>query len=257
MNAIAELVSAYQADKLKLPAVFDALGARGALPEAEYQAEREWLEQQRDAGARDPMIAKALLARLAAVQTPLVPAAPGGDVSMIKPATQRLVAPSTPPPGTDDEAARVQPVSRAAPLAGDDVDDATVVKLTSHPASPPVADEATIVKPASGTPRSAPEGHAICATGTQQGRAGASSSMNSSSWNHIADAETADFVTVGSLLEGRFYLEKEIGRGGSVMVRGRSYSYSYSTTGPTAMSTRSLQMAVRRSGMWVSGCSGN
>lgn len=216
MNAIAELVSAYQADKLKLPAVFDALGARGALPDAEYQAEREWLEQQRDAGALDPMVAKALLAKLAAVQTPLVP---DDDATMVKPATQR---PATPPPVADEEATRVQPASRpTAPPAGDDAGDATVVKPASRPASSPVADEATIVKPASGTPRPPLEGHTVSATGTQgtqQGRTGTSSSMNSSSWNHIAEAEAADFVTVGSLLKGRFYLEKEIGRGGMGVV---------------------------------------
>ena len=222
MNAIAELVSAYQADKLKLPAVFDALGARGALPDAEYLAEREWLEQQRDAGALDPLIAKALLAKLAAVQTPLVPAAPDDDATMIKPATQRPVPPPAPPPDAGDEATRVQPAARpAAPPAGDEVDDATVVKPTPRPAAPPIADEVTIVKPASGTPRSPAEGHTVGATGTQgtqQGRTGTSSSMNSSSWNHIAEAETADFVTVGSLLKGRFHLEKEIGRGGMGVV---------------------------------------
>lgn len=222
MNSIAELVSAYQADKLKLPAVFDALGARGALPEADYHAERAWLEQQRDAGTLDPMVAKALLAKLAAVQTPLVPATPDADVTMIKPATQRPVAPTVPPPGDgDEEATRVQPASRPAAPSAADVGDATVVKPTSRPAQPPVADEVTIVKPASGTPLPPAEGHTVGATGTQgtqQGRTGTSSSMSSSTWSHIADAEAGDFVTVGSLLKGRFYLEKEIGRGGMGVV---------------------------------------
>ena len=221
MNSIAELVSAYQADKLKLPAVFDALSARGALAQAEYRAEREWLEQQRDAGTLDPLIAKALLAKLAAVQAPLVPTATDDDVTMVKPATQRPPVPPVPPADSvGDEATRVQPTSRpAAPPA--DVDDATVVKPTSRPVQPPATDEATIVKPASGTPRPPSGGHTAGATGTQgtqQGRTGTSSSMNSSSWNHIADAEAGDFVTVGSLLKGRFYLEREIGRGGMGVV---------------------------------------
>ena len=51
MNSIAELVAAYRADKLKLAALFDAVGARGTLSESEYQAERLWLEQQRDTAA--------------------------------------------------------------------------------------------------------------------------------------------------------------------------------------------------------------
>ncbi|HEY8327388.1 MAG TPA: protein kinase, partial [Rhodanobacter sp.] len=222
MNSIAELVSAYQADKLKLPAVFDALSARGVLAEAEYQAEREWLEQQRDAGALDPPIAKALLAKLAAVQVPLVPTVPDDDVTMIKPATQRPTVPPVPAAdSSDDEATRVQPTSRPGAPPAADVDDATVVKPTSRPTQPPATDEATIVKPASGTPRPPTDGHTAGVTGTQgtqQGRTGTSSSMNSSSWNHIADAEAGDFVTVGSLLKGRFYLEREIGRGGMGVV---------------------------------------
>ncbi len=222
MNSIAELVSDYHADKLKLPAVFDALGARGALAEAEYQAECAWIEQQRDAGTLDPLVARALLAKLAAVQArPIATAPDDDDVTMVKPATQRPAAPPVAVAGTDDEATRVQPSSRpaAAPAVG--LDDATVVKPTSRPASPPVADEATIVKPASGKPRPPAEGHTVGTTGTQgtqQGMTGTSSSMSSSSWNHIADAEAGDFVTVGSLLKGRFYLEKEIGRGGMGVV---------------------------------------
>ncbi|MHB1057640.1 MAG: bifunctional serine/threonine-protein kinase/formylglycine-generating enzyme family protein [Rhodanobacter sp.] len=214
MNSIVELVAAYQADKLKLPAVFEAVGARGALPEAEYRAECEWLETQRDAGALDPLIAKALLAKLATMQAP--PAALDDDVTVVKPATQRPSLPPVPPAGAvDDEATRVQPTSRPAPPP-EAPDEATVVKPASRPAAPPPdTDEATIVKPVSSTP----QGPAVGATGTRQGMTGTGSSMsNSSSWNHIADAEASDFVTVGSLLKGRFYLEREIGRGGMGVV---------------------------------------
>ena len=222
MNPIAELVAAYLTDKLKLPALFEALTARGALPETAYRAEVDWLEQQRTEGALDPLIVKALLAKLAVVQA-LPAQAPGhgagdDDATMVKPATQR---PSTPPAAADDpDVTRVQPTSRPQPPPAD-VDDATVVKPTSRPPAPSaVDDEVTIVKPASGASRPPADGQTVGTTGTQQGMTGTGSSMSSSqsSWQHIADAETGDFVAVGSLLKGRFYLEKEIGRGGMGVV---------------------------------------
>ncbi|WP_350015742.1 bifunctional serine/threonine-protein kinase/formylglycine-generating enzyme family protein [Rhodanobacter sp. IGA1.0] len=222
MNSIAELVSAYQADKLKLAALFDALGARGAVSEAQHHAEQEWLEQQRDAGALDPMVAKALLAKLASVQASPAGASQDDDVTQVKPATQRPApsAPAAPPSGVgSDDATRVQPASRPPAPPPDDV---TVVKPASRPVRPPAADdEATMVKPASAAPREPTEGQTVGATGTQgtrQGMTGTSSSMSSSSWNHIAEGDAPDFVTVGSLLKGRFYLEKEIGRGGMGVV---------------------------------------
>ena len=219
MNSIAELVAAYRADKLKLAALFDAVGARGTLSESEYQAERLWLEQQRDTAALEPMVAKALLAKLAAVQGASPDAAHDDDVTQVKPATQRPVT-LVPPPSaagtSDDDATLVQPTSRpvAPPSAG--LDDATVVKPSSRRAPPPVTDEATIVKPASGAPRAPTEGQTVGVTGTQGTHQGTTGT--SSSWNHISEGDAADFVTVGSLLKGRFYLEKEIGRGGMGVV---------------------------------------
>jgi len=198
MNAIAELVSAYQADKLKLPALFEALGALGALPESEHRAGSDWIEQQRADGKLDPLIAKALLAKLASLQAAPSPAPADEDITMVKPASR---PPAAPPPATP-------------------MDEATVVKPTSRPPQPPVDDEVTIVKPVSSTPPV--EGQTTGHTGTQgtrQGMTGTSSSMGSqSSWQHIGEAETADFVAVGSLLKGRFYLEREIGRGGMGVV---------------------------------------
>jgi serine/threonine protein kinase len=221
MNSIAELVSAYQADKLKLAALFDALGARGVVPEAEHNAEREWLEQQRDAGALEPMVAKALLAKLAAVQAAPTDAAHDDDATQIKPATQRPVPaapPAAPADAGDDEATRVQSVSRPVSPPSTGLDDVTVVKPTSRPAQPPAADEATIVKPASGTPSMPREGQTVGLTGTQGTHQGMTGTGTGSSWNHISEGDAADFVTVGSLLKGRFYLEKEIGRGGMGVV---------------------------------------
>jgi serine/threonine protein kinase len=219
MNSIAELVAAYKADTLKLPAVFEAITARGVMPEAEYRADVAWLERQRAEGTLEPLIIKALLAKLAIVQAPPTGAVEDADVTMVKPTTQR---PATPPVEPEDaDVTVVHPTSRPAPPPppASDMDEITIVKPTSRPPSPPVGDEATIVKPASGAPRPPASEPTVGATGTQQGMTGTSSSMgNTSTWNHIADAETGDFVTVGSLLKGRFHLEREIGRGGMGVV---------------------------------------
>ncbi|MFC5438017.1 protein kinase [Rhodanobacter umsongensis] len=209
MNSLAELVRAYQAETLKLPALFEALAARGALPDAEHRAETAWLEQQRSAGDLESLVIKALLAKLAVVQSQAGPAQPDhdADATMVKPATQRPPASIATP--DDDDVTRLQPASQPAPA---DLDEITVVKPTSRPEQVVAGDEATMVKPASGASRpQAPE-----RTGTQGTRSGVSSSQ--SSWQHISDAEEGDFVTVGSLLKGRFYLEREIGRGGMGVV---------------------------------------
>jgi serine/threonine protein kinase len=211
MNSLDELVRAYQADTLKLPALFEALAARGALPDAEHQAEIAWLEQQRSEGDLESLIIKALLAKLAVVQSQAAPAQPehDADLTMVKPATQRPPTPITTP--DHDDVTRLQPTSRSAP-APTDLDEVTVVKPTSRPELALVGDEATMVKPASGASQSRAQER----TGTQGTRSGISSSQ--SSWQHISDAEEGDFVTVGSLLKGRFYLEREIGRGGMGVV---------------------------------------
>lgn len=211
MNPIAELVSAYQAEKLKLPALFEALGELPPLSAADHAAGIEWIGQEQAGGRLDPLIAKALLAKLATRQDSL--ASHDDDVTQVKPATRR-----PPPPPADEEATRVAPPSRP---PSPPVDEATVVKPASRPPQPPT-DEATIVKPVSGAPVPPGEGQTTSHTGTQgtrQGMTGTGSSMSSqSSWQHIGDAEAADFVAVGSLLKGRFYLEREIGRGGMGVV---------------------------------------
>jgi serine/threonine protein kinase len=214
MNSIAELVAAYQADKLKLPALFEALSARGPVPAQQHQADIDWLEQQRTEDALDTLIVRALLAKLAVVQAAPAPPVDDADVTMVKPATQRSKV--TSPPPTDEDITRVQPASPPAPPP--EFDDVTVVKPATR--RPPAAtdDEITMVKPASGRPRPPVEGSTVGATGTH-GLTGTSSSISGqSSWQRVADAEGGDFVTVGSLLKGRFYLEKEIGRGGMGVV---------------------------------------
>jgi non-specific serine/threonine protein kinase len=94
-------------------------------------------------------------------------------------------------------------------------DDATVVQPASRPPAPSADADATVVAPASRPPAAdAPQATAV--TGTQ-GTA-SSSSFNRSSWEKVAEAEGGDYATVGMLLKGRFLLEREIGRGGMGVV---------------------------------------
>ena len=199
MNFLSELVAAYQTDHLKLPAVLDALTARGALDEAQYRAELEWLEQLRAAGGIEPIVVRALLAKLSAVQ--MLPAAMvvnNPDVTVVKPATQRLAMPPVAPGGSD--VTLVQPTSRP-------------------PATPePSGDQVTIVKPASGLPLPALDGPTVGSSQQRMTGTGTGVGSSQSSWQHIGEAEGGDFAAVGSLLKGRFHLEKEIGRGGMGVV---------------------------------------
>jgi len=85
-----------------------------------------------------------------------------------------------------------------------------VVQPTSSPTGRASDDEATIVKPAS-TPR----GSDTQTTGTT---GSTSSTFNSDSWQRVAAAAGGDYAAVGSMLKGRFHLEKELGRGGMGVV---------------------------------------
>ena len=177
MNSLAELVAAYQAAKLKLPDIFGALSARGALPSAQHQAEVELLNQWRADEALPPAIIDALLAKLKAVQTTSIPAAaaPVEDATVVKPATGSA---RSEPSG---DATRVQPVS----LVPNQVDESSA------------ADNDAISSPSA---------------------AGSSAVSSASGWQQLAEAEAGEGVAEGSLLKGRFYLEKEIGRGGMGVV---------------------------------------
>jgi len=181
MNSLAELVAAYQAAKLKLPDVFEALSQRGALPSAQHRAEVELLNQWRADETLRPAIIDTLLAKLQAVQsTPTststpVPAAPVGDATVVKPATRPTLS------APNEDATQVKPVSLSPKQAE----------------RPPVADSDAI--------------SSLSATGSNV-------AGSASSWQQLAEAEAGEGVAEGALLKGRFYLEKEIGRGGMGVV---------------------------------------
>lgn len=220
MTTLAELIAAFRADKLKLPALFDALGARGPVPEEDYRREVALLEQLCDDEDFNPLVARALIAKLRTLHGEAADdagtsgsAAPGagGDAPVGDANRVQTAPPPSAPPGVDaDDVTVVKPATR--PPAP--VDDATVVQPASRPA--PGDAEITQVQPAS-----RPFAPAGGAGGDTQGTAGtgsSSSSLNASTWQRMAGEAGGEYATVGMLLKGRFLLEREIGRGGMGVV---------------------------------------
>jgi non-specific serine/threonine protein kinase len=184
MTALLRLLDDFQARRLTLPGLFDALGARGAATADEHRAELEQVEAMAADGRLDPAIAKAVVARLRTLQAPV-----------------------------DDEATRVQVDAHAADLPRDA--EATRVEPASRPAGPPAepsAEDVTRVAPVATTP---PDASVGAATGTHPTASIGSFSRTDLERMVAADAEVA---AVGMLLKGRFLLEREIGRGGMGVV---------------------------------------
>jgi non-specific serine/threonine protein kinase len=195
MSSIAELIADYQARRLSLPGLFEALAARGALPDDALREEQALLDAMAADGRIEPTLARALAAKLRSLQPPSAPSA-------------------APPVAPDDEVTRVHVASHAAAPPDAEM---TMVQPASRPPSPTGEADATVVAPASRPPASdAPQATAVTGSGTQ-GTA-SSSSFNRSSWEKMAAAEGGDYATVGMLLKGRFLLEREIGRGGMGVV---------------------------------------
>ncbi|HEX7129326.1 MAG TPA: protein kinase, partial [Rhodanobacteraceae bacterium] len=182
MKTLPELIAAFRRNELKLPALFDALSARGPVPEDTYQRERAVLERLLKDRDFNPQIAQALLAKLETLRT----AVPAG----IEPADEDVTAVQAITPRAPGEG-----VPRGSSAAAPEREDATQVLPSLHE---PAAD--------------AGRGGAHDTGGSSTGGSG------SSSWKRIADATQGEYATVGMLLKGRFLLEREIGRGGMGVV---------------------------------------
>ncbi|HEY0198069.1 MAG TPA: bifunctional serine/threonine-protein kinase/formylglycine-generating enzyme family protein [Rhodanobacter sp.] len=204
MTSIAELIAAYQGKALKLPALFDALTVRGAVGADEHRAELALLERLRAEGGLAPEIAQALTAKLTTLQAVEAKPAADDDATVVQPASAAR-RPADPPGESpvDPDITVVQPAARR----------------PAPPMPPPSSsmDEATVVKPASRRPAPPAGGQTTGAT-TQAHTGTGSSSFNTASWENVANAEGGDYATVGSVLKGRFLLEREIGRGGMGVV---------------------------------------
>jgi len=214
MNFLNELIAAFQAGKLQLSTLLDVLGSRGAQPEAVHIDEVALVERLADEGSLAPEDAEALLGKLRSLQTKRPSAAvtdADADATVIHPSTasHRTAA--------NEDGIGAPPRDRQPTIRPGPDQDATVVQPTSS--RPTVNDEATVVKPASTPPG---DTQATSVTGSQgntaTGTTGTSSSFNAESWQRVADAEGGGYAAVGSVLKGRFHLEKELGRGGMGVV---------------------------------------
>ncbi|MET0256635.1 MAG: bifunctional serine/threonine-protein kinase/formylglycine-generating enzyme family protein [Luteibacter sp.] len=92
-------------------------------------------------------------------------------------------------------------------------DETRVMPVTPASSPPPAADDsdATVFKPLH-----AQAGEGTTATGTSA--TGSASQGTGDSWRRIADLAQGERIGVGSLLKGRFYMERELGRGGMGVV---------------------------------------
>ncbi|KQQ83776.1 protein kinase [Xanthomonas sp. Leaf131] len=177
---VTELVTAMRAGALDLPAVLAALGKRAAVPEAEYRAGVETLWTLQREHLLDDVTVTTLVSRLDALRVP-TPTHVDDDATVVmpRPSAPRVV---------DHDITRVQP---ALPLPGD---------------TPSLTSLGLGTQTGVGT-------H----TGTHTGT-GTAGTASLSSWRELADAAGGDHASVGSLLKGRFQLERELGRGGMGVV---------------------------------------
>ena len=103
MKTLSELIAAFRGNELKLPALFDALTARGPIPEDTYQRERALLERLLKDKDFNPQVAQALLAKLDSLRMAV---AAGVD-----PADEDVTALLAAAPRTQGEATVVYPSS--------------------------------------------------------------------------------------------------------------------------------------------------
>ena len=194
MTPIADLIADYEAKRITLPGLFDALAARGELPDEVVRDEHALLAAMTADGRLEPSLSRALAAKLRSLHPSASSPAP---------------APEAAPDDADATRVRVSPSPAPSPA------DATMVQPAARPPAPPGEADATVVAPASRTP--SPDAPPLTALTGTQGTA-SSSSFNRSSWEKVAGAEGGEFASVGMLLKGRFLLEREIGRGGMGVV---------------------------------------
>jgi non-specific serine/threonine protein kinase len=186
MRVLEEIAAALQAGEHPAEGLLDALAARGAQSEDAHRQELAAVTRWVAEGTLADSLGELLTARLRALQRAVV-ASDEGDATVVRP--QREAAASRPDP------------------------DATVVD-PSGTRRLQVVDDVTIVQPASRPgARTATEPAGVVQATTSQ-----ADSLAADSWKKVAEAESGDYVTVGSVLKGRFHLEREIGRGGMGVV---------------------------------------
>lgn len=188
MKTLAELIVAFRAGRITLAELLAALDERGAIGPANHLSELAGVKRLGDSGGLDPATAESISGRLRRIQS--------GDGDSTEPVTRPAAADvTTPTPPADDAAAEI-----AAPPPTVPADDVT--RFRSSATRPPPG--------ARGPDPLATQ--AATRSGTVSG------TSSSSSWQRVAESAGGDSVSVGSLLKGRFLLEREIGRGGMGVV---------------------------------------
>ncbi|MGD6708451.1 SUMF1/EgtB/PvdO family nonheme iron enzyme [Xanthomonas citri pv. citri] len=195
---VTELVTAMRRGALDLNAVLAALGRRAAVPEAEYRAGVETLWTLQRQHLLDDATVTTLVSRLDALRDRAPAIAPA-------PAPSAAQEPTPTPTVVDDDATVVMPRPGPARMAENDITRVQPAQLVSGDA-PSLTSLGLATHPNLGTQTG---------TGTGTGTAGTASV---SSWQHLAEAAGGDHAGVGSLLKGRFQLERELGRGGMGVV---------------------------------------
>ncbi|OQP79581.1 protein kinase [Xanthomonas phaseoli pv. syngonii LMG 9055] len=193
---VTELVSAMRRGALDLDAVLAALGKRAAVPEAEYRAGMETLWTLQRQHLLDDATVTTLVSRLDALRD---------RAPAIAPAPSATQQPTPTPTVVDDDATVVMPRPGPARMLEDDI-------TRVQPAQPLPGEAPSLTSLGLGAPTNL---GTQTGTGTGTGTAGTASL---SSWQHLAEAAGGDHAGVGSLLKGRFQLERELGRGGMGVV---------------------------------------
>lgn len=180
MTELAELVHAYRENRMPLAGLFDAVAARGPVPDPVYRTELAWLHEQRSGGELDVTVVNTLSECLEATQH--------GTEQGTHAALPAL-----------DDVTRVNPAR--AGISGHEDTDTSVPTRVQAPAAP-AEEDATVVKPAL-VARTGVDTHDVSLQ---------------SSWRRTAAARPGAEAGVGTLLKGRFLLERELGRGGMGVV---------------------------------------
>jgi non-specific serine/threonine protein kinase len=235
-RALKDLLTGLQQNKLSLVDVIQALNARGAVQSPLHRAELAMLDEALSGKKLDDKMHRLLTGKLKELQTPKVTVE---KTSAIGQAAYR--------PGNDDKTQMAGGGDKTQIAGGGDktalnpAGDKTRInpagdKTTINPAG----GDATVVNTGGngggdgfdllmgetdsdatemGSDESANTGFKPAGPGTTGSRTGGTSGPNTSSWQRVAQAGGAEReVHAGDVLKDRFYLDKEVGRGGMGIV---------------------------------------
>ncbi len=197
MSHLHDAARAFVEGRLSLRQWFEVLDARGTQPDADHQGDLAALEALERDRRLPPDVARSLRRKLLMLQE----AAASGEADD---ATRLAPRPSAPAP----DASATSDVTVFSPIEIPPPSDLTVMQ-------PVTGDLGTRGATAMRGPATGP--NTGSSTGSSTGGT-ASSGSSSATWRRLAAAEVGETVGIGSVLKGRFTLERELGRGGMGVV---------------------------------------